>query len=261
MVFTWPFDERHKTNQSENSDAESGSEGEENAKSTISVEFVAPEPNSGFECYKEIDQNVFCPDLVPRVKVDSKILEKYPELNGVFLRRVIEKVKQEDPNVQDTDVLKGLLDSFEGVPYDYLLQTYQDVATKTKTEVNLENRTLQEDVEVASSKFCRICLCYCAIHNLSAEPKQNIQSQGPGSSGSSSKKAQKKKSNLKYVSVVMKNTHVPCTHTGICDRTCGCKQNLRYCEKRCLCLQDCPNRYPGKVFFKSNYFAYLPGCD
>ncbi|EMR08643.1 hypothetical protein PNEG_03118 [Pneumocystis murina B123] len=37
----------------------------------------------------------------------------------------------------------------------------------------------------------------------------------------------------------------PCDHLGLCDENCPCVQNRVFCEKFCLCLDDCPRRWLG----------------
>ncbi|KTW31640.1 hypothetical protein T552_04061 [Pneumocystis carinii B80] len=37
----------------------------------------------------------------------------------------------------------------------------------------------------------------------------------------------------------------PCYHSGLCDENCPCVQNRVFCEKFCLCPDDCPRRWLG----------------
>ncbi|QSL66952.1 hypothetical protein MERGE_001339 [Pneumocystis wakefieldiae] len=37
----------------------------------------------------------------------------------------------------------------------------------------------------------------------------------------------------------------PCYHSGLCDENCPCVQNRVFCEKFCLCPNDCPRRWLG----------------
>jgi hypothetical protein len=126
------------------------------------TKFEAPEPLSGKAYYVEVDRNMPCPDTVDRITEVSQGYKVFIELNGFFLVKLVEKVKESEPNADKEDVFKALEISDYGFNQSYISQIYNDVASQIH---DLQAREAIESVERSEDKmlkslestFCRIC--------------------------------------------------------------------------------------------------------
>jgi hypothetical protein len=143
---------------------ETGSSSRKEVKNTNqnTTKFEAPEPLSGKTYYVEIDRNMPCPDTVDRLTEVLQGYKVFVELNGFFLVKLVEKVKESEPNADKEDVFKALEISDYGFNQLYLSQIYNDVASQIR---DLQAREAIESVERSEDKMlkslestiCRIC--------------------------------------------------------------------------------------------------------
>ncbi|XP_062522467.1 LOW QUALITY PROTEIN: histone-lysine N-methyltransferase EZH2-like [Corticium candelabrum] len=95
------------------------------------------------------------------------------------------------------------------------------------------------------------------VHDFAQqEPIETLAQETSQSLATSSRKQKKRKhrSWSKYHMKLQQNrdgrinattSYTPCLHSGMCDSSCACVSLKNFCEKFCLCDQDCPNRFPG----------------